>query len=262
MENQFSVTTSSLNLPLKAALKLIAQLPVSGIRCDARTELKPREISQTGKRDLLKALNEYGLKMTALNFTIRRSFFEEADLDARIAATREAMELTAQLKARHLCLKIGEIPDPEHRSYSVLQQSIDDLARYGNHIGVVLTIIPIGKSPQVLKEFLATIRSGPTAIDFDPSRYMLGGHDPIDALRELYQSIEQFTARDAVRDYSGGGEETQLGRGEIVWDVMLATLFEVGYRGSLNIQRTAGENRFEDIKNAIGYLGNVAGELW
>ncbi len=262
MSTRFSVSTSSLEMPLRQAIRTAAEMKVSSIRCDVRTELKPRELSQTGRREFLYLLKEFDLQLSALNFTVRRPFYEQDDLDARVQAAREALELAGLLKVRHLCLRIGDIPEEDSPNYGILQQAIEDLARHGNHVGVVLTVIPVGRTLDGLKQFLSTIRSGPVAVDFDPSRFLLGGQDPIEALRNLHQYVEQFTARDATRDFAGGGEEVPLGRGEVVWDETIATLSEIGYRGPINVQRTTGSNRLRDLTNAIAYLTRVSGEIW
>ncbi|MCA8987944.1 MAG: sugar phosphate isomerase/epimerase [Planctomycetaceae bacterium] len=261
MLTSFSVATADTQLPLRQALRAVAQLPVQQIRCDARTELIARQLTQTGIREFLHLVKEVGLTLSALNFMVRHPFTDKNNLDARVAATLEAMQLAAKLKVRALCIKIGEIPAEDSPAFPLLKEVIEDLARQGNHLGVVLTVIPIGKSIERLQTFLQHVRSGPIAIDFDPSRFLLGETDPLQALRELRPFIQQFTARDAVRDFSGGGQEVQLGRGEIAWDEMIATLDEVGYRGPIHVSRTGGENRIEDLDNAVAYLKNIAGEF-
>ena len=96
MRLRFAIATSSLNLPLRAAIKAAGSLPgVTGVRIDARQELKPGEMSQTGKRELLLYLNEHGLQLSSLGFSVRRAFYDQADLDRRVAATREAINLAS-----------------------------------------------------------------------------------------------------------------------------------------------------------------------
>lgn len=259
---RLAIATQSLKLPLRSSIKAARLLQVQGIRIDARNELKPRELSQTARRELSFLLREFGLQMTSLSFAVRRSLFEQTDLDARIAAIREAMELAGKISVSHLCLKIGKIPDdPQAKEYRQLHEAVSDLAHYGNHIGVTLSIVPMGESPENLKEFLGSISTGPVAIDFDPAIMALNGINPIEALRYLHQYVEQFTARDAVRDFSGGGQEVSLGRGEVVWDELLATLEEISYKGWIVVQRNTTNQPQKEIEQGLTYLRNIAGEL-
>ncbi|MBL4885387.1 MAG: sugar phosphate isomerase/epimerase [Planctomycetaceae bacterium] len=259
---RLALATQSLKLPLRSALKAARLLQVQGVRIDARLELKPRELSQTARRELSHLIKEFNLQLTSLSFAVRRSLYDQDDLDARVAATRDAMELASKLAVSHLCMKIGKVPDdPNSPEYQQLHETVSDLARYGNHIGVILSIIPMGESPENLKEFLDSIRTGPVAIDFDPAIMTLNGINPVQALRFLHQYIEQFTARDAVRDFTGGGQEVPVGRGEIIWDETLATLEEISYKGWLTVQRNLCEHPKEEIAQSLTYLKNVAGEL-
>ncbi len=259
---QLAIATSSLKLPLRSALKTAASLQVRGVRIDARLELKPRELTETGRRDLSNLLKELNLKLASVSFSVRRSLYEQADLDLRVAAIREAMELTSRLSVSYLCLKIGKIPEDHNtKEFQNLHEAVSDLARYGNHIGVILTVIPMGESPENMKDFLESIRTGPVAIDFDPAIMALNGINPVEALRLLHQHVKQFTARDAVRDFSGGGQEVLLGRGEVVWDETLATLAEMSYKGWIVVQRNHSDHPREEIEQGLKYLQNVTGEL-
>jgi len=263
MRPQFALTTRSLNLPLRAAIKTAArQAGITGLRIDVRHELPAKEMSQTGKRELRHLLKELGLQLPALNFSTRHAYNDLTGLDQRISATREAMDLAALLEVQHLCVRIGKIPAAEEGApYELLVEIISDLARHGNRVGVTLTIIPGSESPDVILPFLGQISTGPVALDFDPSRVLPGGHDPARQLRALHASVAQFTARDAVRDFSGGIEQTQLGRGEVVWDELLATLGEIDFRGWITLQPPPGENPAEQITQSLTYLQRIFGEF-
>ncbi len=263
MQFRYSMSTSSLNLPLRAALKVAAQVPgVQGVRIDARTELRPAEMSETGKRELLHFLKEHGLQLSSLSFFTRHAYYDETDLDRRIAATREAMELAALLKVPYLSVRVGRIPaEEESRNWQMLCEVMNDLARHGNHIGVTLAIVAGTEPTERVNQFLEEIRTGPLAIDFDPARQLVEGESISTRLRGLHRHVKEFTARDAVRDFSGGSEETSLGRGEVVWDELLATLVEIDYRGWITLQRTGGEHRQQELERSARYLQNILGEF-
>lgn len=263
MRLRFAIATSSLNLPLRAAIKAAGSLPgVTGVRIDARQELKPGEMSQTGKRELLLYLNEHGLQLSSLGFSVRRAFYDQADLDRRVAATREALNLASLLKVPRLSLRVGRIPAAEETdAFSLLAETLNDLTRHGNHVGVTLALIPGAESVDQIAQFLDQIRTGPIAVDFDPARALAEGVNLSGRLRALHAYVAEFTARDAVRDFTGGVEETPLGRGEVIWDELLATLMEIDYRSWITLQRTTGENRLQDLERAATYLQRILGEF-
>lgn len=263
MRLQYALATRSLNLPVRAAIKQAArQAGITGVRLDLRHELPARELSQTGKRELRHLLKELGLQLAAVNFSTRNAFNDLNGLDRRLAATREAIDLAAMLEVRHLCLRIGKIPSPEEGApYELMRETISDLARQGNRVGVILTLIPGSESAETIEHFLRDISTGPLAIDFDPSRVLPAGHDPSRQLRALHQFVAQFTARDAVRDFSGGSEQTQLGRGEVVWDEVLATLAEIDFNGWITLQPPPGDQPAEQISQSLTYLQNVVNEF-
>lgn len=263
MQLRYSLATSSLKLPLRSALKVAARVPgVQAVRIDARTELRPAEMSETGKRELLHFLKEHGLQLSSLSFSTRHAFYEETNLDRRIAATREAMDLAAVLKVPYLSVRVGRIPtEEEPRAWQMLSEVMNDLARHGNHIGVTLAIVPGTEPTERVNQFLEEVRTGPMAIDFDPARQLVEGESISTRLRGLHRYVREFTARDAVRDFSGGSEETSLGRGEVVWDELLATLVEMDYRGWVTLQRGNAENPQQELERAARYLQNILGEF-
>src|SRR5262249_42931988 len=153
---------------------------------------------------------------------------------------------------------VGKIPaERESKPYRILVDVLTDLARHGNQVGATLAITPSHDAPQAIGELLDSIKSGPLGIDFDPAALVMSGHDAAPALRALHAHVLHFTARDAVPDVDGGGQETALGRGEVEWIELLPLLDEVDYSGWVTVNRTQGEDRAGDAARAIQYLKNV-----
>jgi sugar phosphate isomerase/epimerase len=253
-----AIATRCLNLPLRESLRAAANLGARGVQFDAREELKPGELTDTGRRQLLHSLDELGLSLASLAFPMRRSFYDEEQLDGRVAAVKRALEHAWQLKARILTARIGKIPDDkDSKSYRLLFDVLSDLARHGNQVGATLAITPSRDPPQALAELIAAIKTGPLGIDFDPAVWVMSGHDPAEAFRLLHQYVTHFTARDASRDIDAGGLETSLGRGEVEWMELLPLLDEVRYAGWVTVNRTQGEDCAGDAARAIQYLQNV-----
>jgi len=255
---RIAVATRCLNLPLRESLRAAANLGTKGVQFDVREELKPGELAETGRRQLLHAIDELGLSIASLAFPMRRSFYDEEQLDGRVAAAKRALDHAWQLRARVLTVRIGKVPtDKESKPYQLLFDVLSDLARHGNQVGATLAITPSHDAPQALAELIAAIKSGPLGIDFDPAVFVMSGHDPAEAFRLLHQYVIHFTARDAIRDIDAGGLETALGRGEVEWIELLPLLDEVQYAGWVTVNRTQGDDRAGDAARAVQYLKNV-----
>lgn len=255
---RIAVPTFCLHRPLKDAVRAAASLGAKGVQFDARDEIKPGELTETGRRQLLHGLGELGLSVASLSFPTRRSFYDEEQLDRRVIATKAAMDLAWQLRASVVTARIGKIPaDKESKQYRLLFDVLCDLARHSNQVGAALAITPTDDTPQALAELIASIKSGPLGIDFDPAVFVMAGHKPAEALRTLHAQVLHFTARDAIRDIDAGGLETALGRGEIDWVELLPLLDEIEYAGWVTVNRTQGEDRAGDVARGVQYLKNV-----
>jgi sugar phosphate isomerase/epimerase len=255
---KIAVATRPLNLPLKESLRAAAGLGAKGIQVDAREELRPGELTETGRRQLLHALDELGLSIASLACPTRRSFYDQEQLDARVDTVKRVMEHAWQMRAGVVTARIGKIPaEKDSAPYRLLAEVLGDLARHGNQIGAALAITPTHDAPEALAELIGAIKSGPLGIDFDPAVFVMAGHNPEAALRALHGLVIHCTARDAIRDVDAGGLEVALGRGEVEWVEILPHLDEIEYRGWVTVNRTQGEDRSGDLARGVQYLKNV-----
>lgn len=253
--SRIAVATSAFGQPIRPALQTASDMGAEGVQIDARVELKPSDLSATGRREFLHYLSELGLQTAAMSFIARRAYFDPDQLDARLAATRAAMDFTYELKARVLVARVGRVPDDDaSREFQVLVEVLNDLARYGNRVGVTLAIAPSRDDPARLAALLEQVKDGPIGVSFDPAAFLMAGQDPVRAFRTLHQHIVQMQVRDALRDMDGGGREVPIGRGEVDWDEIAALIDEADYRGWLVVERTAGEDKIRDVSRAVQFL--------
>jgi sugar phosphate isomerase/epimerase len=106
---------------------------------DARKELTPGELSETGRRQLLHMLSELELSVVALDFPTRRPLHDIERLELRLNTLRDAMQLAAQLKAKVVTVRTGRIAaEPDSPETKILIGILNDLARHGNHVGITL----------------------------------------------------------------------------------------------------------------------------
>ena len=254
---RIALATRCLNLPLKDSIRVAASLAVQGVQFDAREEIKPGELTDTGRRQFLHALDQQGLSVASLAFPTRRSFYDEDQLDARVAAAKRTMELAWQLRTQIVTARVGKIPDKESKSYRLLHGVLSDLAQHGNQVGATLAITPTHETPEALAELIDSVKTGPLGIDFDTAVFVMSGHNAGQALRVLHASAIHVTARDAIRDIDAGGIEVAVGRGEVEWVELLPFLDEIDYTGWVTVNRTQGDDRAGDAARAVQYLRNV-----
>lgn len=256
---KFAVAAHCFGKELKPTLAAIARTDARGVQFDARDELKPSDFSDTGRRQLLHHLDEIGLSIASLRFSTRRALNDPQDLEARVAAIKRAMEFSAQLKARVVTIRAGRIPDDaESKPYILMRDVLNDLCRYGNHVGTTLALTPTSDSAATLRKMISDVREGPIGVHFDPAVFVMSSQAVGESMRALHDLLIQIQVRDAIRDIEGGGQETTVGRGEVDWEEFLALVEETLFRGWLVVDRTRGEDQAGDVMRAIQYLHNVA----
>jgi sugar phosphate isomerase/epimerase len=231
------------------------------VQIDARNELKPSELSETGRRQFLHWLREIGLTVASLHFPTRRTFFEPDQLDARVAAVKRTMEFAFQLKARVVTVRVGRIPEDEDSpSFQLLLDVLNDLVRHGNHIGCVLALTPCNDTPERLAQTVSHVVEGALGINFDPAVFVMSSQDPVAAFRSLHKSVTHIQVRDAIRDVDGGGTEVPVGRGEVVWDELLSMIDDSGFPGWTTVARTTGDDKHDDTARAVQFIKQVGME--
>lgn len=255
---QIAIVTRCLNRPLKAAVVLASQLGASGVQLDARTEVKPSELSATGRRELLHTLDDVRLAVASLAFPIRGSLAARERLGARVQALKQTMDFAYQLKARAVSVKLGGLPaESDTGEMSLLLAVLDDLARHANRAGVTLALGVGGESVERVRTALSEIASGPIGVDFDPASIVASGRLPLEVLDVLGTLVAHVVARDAVREAGGLANEVPLGRGDVSWDELLARLHEMDYSGWLCVNRTTGEDPPGDAGRAVQFLQSI-----
>ena len=226
---------------------------------DLRHGLPESEFSQSGRRHLKRYLEELGLQIAAASFPTRRAFDDRTDLEARIGATSRALAFAHELGTDVLILGVRSLAaEPEDEAHGLLVDVLNDLARQGNHVGTVPTISTSGTSPAAVLELVQQIDGGPVGVDLDPAALTGHGADAVAAFRLLWDFVRHVRVRDAIREAKGQFREVPMGRGEVVWDEMLAVLDEAEYGGWLTATRMEGEDRAGDVARAVAWVRAVA----
>ncbi len=244
----FRLCTSTLHLStsLRAALRRARTLGLDGVEIDARSGLGPdaaEGLSQTGRRQIRKWVEDEGLAVAAVAFPTRGGYADAERLEGRIAATKEALSLARDLGATVVTNHVGDIPpapadgaadDPR---WKLLVEVLTDVGQWGTHCGAVLAAEVGRAAPADLVRLLAALPEGGVGCHLITGAALVHGHDPLAAVATLGGRILHVHATDAVAGpFAGRGRAVVLGTGQVDLPAVLAALDDHGYRGWVGIE--------------------------
>ncbi|MBI4875844.1 MAG: sugar phosphate isomerase/epimerase, partial [Acidobacteria bacterium] len=185
----------------------------------------------------------------------------------REARTLAISDFAAAIGAPSIALHVGFVPeDTAHPDYVAVREMVrrisDHAARHGQTFA-----LETGQEPaDVLLKFFADVERPNLRINFDPANLILyGSGDPIEALGVLGQHVVSVHAKDGdwpPKDVPGAlGTEKPLGQGSVGMERFVAKLKEIGYRGTLNVEREgqSPEQWRLDVRMAINLLSGLRG---
>ncbi|MBX3422445.1 MAG: sugar phosphate isomerase/epimerase [Pirellulaceae bacterium] len=255
-ELKIAIALSGVRMPFKKALHTAAKMGASGIEIDARNGIQPSEISDTGRRQILKMLTDLNLTVAAVRYPTRRGYDVIDDLDRRLEATKQAMTFAYSLGARIVINAVGIVPeDDQHPARSQLLASLTDLARHGERVGAVLACETGSEPCPVLVRLLDQVPGGSLGIHFNPARLILANHYTPQDIRICAHYVRSVAARDAVRDFSQRrGIEVKVGRGSAEFPEILGVLEEHRFNGWFVLERAGAGDAIQEMSDALAYL--------
>jgi sugar phosphate isomerase/epimerase len=252
---RIATQTRALAQSFKKALHTAASLGCDGVQFDARNELRPAELSDTGLRQLRKMLDDLNLRVGSLSFPTRRGYTEPTDLDRRVHATVAALKLASQLRAPVLVCDLGRLPALESHEQNTLTEVFTMLGSQALRQGVQLAAQMRFENFAQVESFIATLPEGSLFLDLNPAQLLNDGHAPVDFVKELGRHVAHVHANDAVRDFASRRViDTVLGRGSVDFESLLGQLEEFNYRGWLTIERRASETIADECADAVKFL--------
>ncbi|MFN3191311.1 MAG: sugar phosphate isomerase/epimerase family protein [Aureliella sp.] len=251
-----AIDLSVLRRPLKQALETAARLGATGVVFDARNDLRPSELSDTGRRQLKKMMEDLGLKVAGVRFPTRRGYDVAADLDRRIDATKEAMSFAYRLGAAVVINAVGRVTDDEsHPAYQQLQSSLADLAKHGQHVGAMLACETGTEPVSRLCGLLESLEEKAIGVALNPGQLIVSDHFSEASVREAKDWTLAVIANDGVQDLSlGRGLAVPLGQGSADVPELLGALEEQRYQGWFTVGRRNAENSIQELADSVSYL--------
>jgi sugar phosphate isomerase/epimerase len=256
---RIGIQTRSLRQPLRQALQTASRLGADGVEIDARSELPPGELSQTGIRQFRKLLADLRLGVSAVSFITRRGYDNPQELDRRILATQSAMKFAQLLGANVVINRAGRVADEENDpGFAALVDVLSGLGAYGDRVGARLALQTGSKSGEQLAQLLAALPDQTVGVDLHPSGLIHHGHNPAEAVATLGRHVLHVHACDAVRDLARGQViDVEIGRGAADLPALLGQLEEFSYRGWVTIERQNASDPVGEIGNAVAFLRSL-----
>jgi sugar phosphate isomerase/epimerase len=294
---RIGIQIGSLKLPLKKALLTASKLGATGVELDARTDVRPSDLSGTAVRQLRKLLDDCNLRVVAIRFQTRRGYNIESDLDRRIDATKDAMRMAVDLHCPVVVNQVGRIepfqrqeaganastddstpllPDSKASSGEIvlparttfesnntpdpnatLQAVLSDLGQFGQKVGVRLACETGSESLSTMSQFLNTLPGAVLGVALNPGNLILNDFG-LEDLGKVARDVVLVHAKDGVRDLARGrGVEVPLGQGTAEFPLIAAHLSQYQYNGFFVIEREQMEDPVDEIAQSIEYLRNA-----
>jgi sugar phosphate isomerase/epimerase len=179
--------------------------------------------------------------------TVQRTvgFIPPATRATRETRTYAVSDFAARLGVPSIACHVGFVPeDTAHPDYVAVRDLVrricDHAARHNQTFA-----LETGQEPaDVLAAFFNDVARPNLRINFDPANLILyGSGEPIPALRKLAPHVASVHCKDG--DWPPKGvpgalaAERPLGKGAVDIPLFVQTLHEIGFRGPLNVERSA-----------------------
>ena len=275
MAFKIGVITDSFRVGMKEAVIKASIIGADGIQFYATTgEMAPENLSASQRKDFLRMLNSYGLKISAICGDLGgHGFINEGENKWKIEKSKRIMDLAKDLNTNVVTTHIGVVPeDKNNPRWDIMRNACQSLAEYGDSVGAYFAIETGPERAAVLKQFLDSLNSKGVRVNMDPANLvMVTGDDPVEAVHILKDYIVHTHAKDGImlckkspeviyglqeddNKASPAFKEVPLGTGSVDFPRYLRALDSIGFNGYLTIEREVGDNPEEDINLAVDFL--------
>ncbi len=173
-----------------------------------------------------------------------------------------AIAVTAELNVPYLSTHIGFIDETQPEYSRKFHDRIKLMADVAAQQKVILLLETGQETAEELRGFLEEMDHPSVAVNFDPANMILYDKgDPVDAVKVLGPWIKHVHIKDALRTDTPGtwGAEVAWGDGQVDTDGFLGALKEIGFAGTIAVEREAGDDRLNDIRQAVERLVGFQG---
>ena len=183
----------------------------------------------------------------------------------RTARTLAVSDFAARLGVRSIACHIGFVPeDTSHPDYVAVREVVRRICDHAAGNGQTFALETGQEPAHVLAAFIADVARPNLRINFDPANLILyGTGEPIPALRRLAPHVISVHCKDGDWPPAGIpgalGAERPLGKGSVGIPAFVRALKEIGFQGSLNVERECEDQtqRWRDIAEAVQLLKSL-----
>lgn len=177
----------------------------------------------------------------------------------RIKELMHGSDFAKLLNVENIATHAGFLPEvPTSEQYSAIIAALKTVAERAKANGQYFLFETGQETPVTLRRTIEDIGGDNLGINLDPANLiMYGKANPTDALEVFGQYVRDVHAKDGCYPTDGHnlGCETPIGKGMVDFPKFIVKLKEVGYDGTLTIEREiSGEQQIKDIKESITYL--------
>jgi len=194
--------------------------------------------------------------------TVQRTvgFIPRGTRHEREERTLEISDFAAALGAASIACHIGFVPeDTGDADYIAVREVVRRVADHAARNGQTFALETGQEPAPVLLRFIKDVNRPNLRINFDPANMILyGTGDPIEALGVLAPYVISVHCKDGDWPSSAGvlGAERPLGEGAVGIARFIDKLKEIGYTGTLNIEREVEDQsqKWRDVAAAVKLL--------
>ncbi len=187
----------------------------------------------------------------------------------RLAEMKEISDYAKLVQCDVVALHLGYVPhDTSTQEYKDVVGVTQDLCQHIKANGQNLHLETGQESADDLVQFIADVGTDNLFVNLDPANMILYGQgDPIQALQKLGSLVRSVHCKDAKWSDQPGetwGAEMPLGQGDVGMENYLRTLKDIGYTGSLTIEREIPqepERQKAEIKHAVDLLKELSAKV-
>lgn len=179
--------------------------------------------------------------------------------EARISNLKLGSDFAKKLGIKQVVTHAGFLPeDPTSEIYTEVVAALREIAEYCKANGQYFLFETGQETPVTLLRVIDDVGTGNLGINLDPANLILYGKaNPVDALDVFGRYVMDIHAKDGIYPTDGKslGKEVRIGEGKVDFPRFIARLREIGYDGSLIIEREiSGEQQIKDIVESKKYL--------
>ncbi|MFM2013020.1 MAG: hypothetical protein RLZZ396_1804 [Planctomycetota bacterium] len=252
------IQLAGLRLGFRQALEAASRLKADAIEIDARTEVRPGDMSGSALRQLRKLLDDLNLRVASVRFATSRGYDTTEELDRRIEGTKKAMKLAYDLGANTVVNSAGYIdPEPDAPSRQVLRGVLSDLGKYSHQVGAMLALETGAESLSTLGELVDSLPEASIGITLNPGNLIVNGFS-LDDLPKVAKYVLLVHAKDGLPDRARGrGTQVPLGRGIAEFPRIIASLAEHSFGGCYIVERDMAPDPVAEFGASIKYLRSL-----